>query len=90
MQNRKQYWCYINNSEEFKYIKKLPQIKYGNDWIEHFPEFPLVFNLDLRAISWSPFWVFDSNSSFPRHPDLFSELSFEEMKSQIFIYQLTL
>ena len=90
MQDRKQYWCYINNSEEFEYIKNLPQIEYGNSRLKHFPEFPIVFNFDLRGVSYTPFWVFGSDSSFPQCPDIFSELSFQEMKSQIFIYQLTL
>ena len=85
-----QYWCYINNSKEFEYTKNLPQIKYGNNRLEHFPEFPIVFNLDLRGEPYTPFWVFDSNSNFPQRPDLFPELTFEEMKSQIFMYQLTL
>ena len=90
MTDDKQYWCYINNSKELEYIKNLPQIEYGNYSIKHSPEFPIVFNLDLRGLSWTPFWVFDSDSNFPKRPDLFSELSFEEMKSQIFVYQLTL
>lgn len=90
MQDSDQYWCYINNSEEFEYIKSLPQVGYGDNRLKHFKEFPLIFNLDLRKVSWTPFWVFNSTSSFPQHPDLFSELSFEEMKSQIFMYQLTL
>ena len=90
MQDDRQYWCYINNSKEFEYIKNLPQVEYGNARLEHFPEFPIVFNLDLRGISYTPFWVFGSDSRFPQCPDLYPEFSFEEMKSQIFIYQLTL
>ena len=85
-----QYWCYINNSEEFEYIKHLPQIKYGDDRIKDCSKFPIIFNLDLRGVHCTPFWVFSSDSSFPQRPDLFPELSFEEMKSQIFIHQLTL
>ena len=85
-----QYWCYINNNEEFEYIKNLPQVEYSNVHIQHFPEFPIVFNLDLREAMCTPFWVFNSDSSFPQCPDLFSELSFEEMKAQIFIHQLTM
>ena len=85
-----QYWCYINNNEEFEYIKNLPRIKYGDDRIKDCSKFPVVFNLDLRGIRYTPFWVFDSALGFPKRPDLFSELSFEEMKSQIFIYQLTM
>lgn len=90
MTDDKQYWCYINNSEEFEYIKNLPQVEYGNSRFKHSPEFPIVFNLDLRGVSCTPFWVFGSDSSFPQCPNTFSELSFEEMKSLIFIYQLTL
>ena len=85
-----QYWCYINNSKEFEYIRNLPQVKYGNDRIKDYPEFPIVFNLDLRETVYTPFWIFNSDCSCPQHPDLFSELSFEEMKAQIFIHQLTL
>ena len=90
MQNSDQYWCYINNSEEFEYINNLPQVEYGNIRIKHSPEFPIIFNLDLRETSYAPFWVFGSDSGFPQCPNLFSELSFEEMKAQIFIYQLTM
>ena len=90
MQDSNQYWCYINNNEEFEYMKNLPQVEYGNARIQHFPEFPIVFNLDLREISRTSFWIFDSDRYFYPYPDLFHELSFEEMKSQIFIYQLTL
>ena len=85
-----QYWCYINNSEEFEYIKNLPQVEYVNYSIIHSPEFPIVFNLDLRGLHCTPFWVFNSDSGFPKRPDLFPELSFEEMNAQIFIYQLTM
>ena len=90
MQDSNQYWCYINNSEEFEYIKSLPQVGYGNAGIKHSPEFPVVFNLDLREMHYTPFWVFNSDSSFPQRSDVFPELSFEEMKSQIFIHQLTM
>ena len=85
-----EYWCYINNSEELEYIKNLPKVDYISNRLKHFPEFPVVFNLDLRGISHTPFWVFDSDSSFPQYPDLSTELSFEEMKAQLFIYQLTM
>ena len=85
-----QYWCYINNSEEFEYINNLPQVEYGDTRLKHFPEFPVIFNLDLRGVSLTPFWVFDSDSNFPKRSDLFIELPFEEMKAQIFLYQLTL
>ena len=85
-----QYWCYINNSEEFEYIKNLPQVDYIYSRLKHLPEFPCIFNLDLRGVSSTPFWVFDSDSSFPHCPDLYIELSFEEMKSQIFMHQLTM
>ena len=85
-----QYWCYINNSEEFEYIKNLPQVEYCNSRLKHFPEFPVIFNLALREVSCTPFWVFGSDSSFLKRPDLFSKLSFEEMKSQIFMHQLTM
>ena len=85
-----QYWCYINNSEEFEYIKNLPQVEYINSHLKHFPEFPIIFNLDLRRGSLNHFWVFDSDSNFPKRSDFFVELPFEEVKSQIFIYQLTL
>ena len=85
-----QYWCYINNSEEFEYIKNPPQVEYINSPLKHFPEFPRIFNLDLRRGSLNPFWVFDSDSTFPKRSDFFNELSFEEVKSQIFIYQLAL
>ena len=85
-----QHWCYINSSEEFEYIKNLPQVEYINSRLKHFPEFPIIFNLDLQKESLNHFWVFGSDSGFPQCPDLFIELSFEEMKSQIFIYQLTL
>ena len=85
-----QYWCYINNSEEFEYIKSLPKLKYADNYLKHFLEFPIVFNLDLRETMYTPFWVFNSDSSFPQCPDLYDELSFEEMKSQIFMYQLTM
>ena len=90
MTDNMQYWCYINNSEEFEYIKHLPQVAYGNELLQHFPEFPVVFNLDLRGEHFTLFWVFGSDSSFPLRPDIFTELSFEEMKSQIFIHQLTM
>ena len=90
MQDSNQYWCYINNNEEFEYIKSLHRVKYGNDCIKHFPEFPIVFNLDLRETMYTSFWVFNSDCSFPQYPDLYDELSFEEMKSQIFIHQLTM
>ena len=90
MQDRKQYWCYINNSEEFEYIKNLPQVEYINSRLKHFPEFPSIFNLDLQRRSLTPFWVFGSDSSFPKRSNFFIELPFEEMKTQIFIYQLTL
>ena len=90
MKDSEQYWCYINNNEEFEYIKNLPRVKYGNDRIKDFPEFPIVFNLDLRGAHCTSFWVFNSDSSFPQCPDLYDELSFEEMKAQIFIHQLTL
>ena len=85
-----QYWCYINNNEEFEYIKNLPQVEYINNRLKHFPESPSIFNLDLRRESLNHFWVFDSDSNFPKCSDFFIELSFEEMKAQIFIYQLTL
>lgn len=85
-----QYWCYINNSEEFEYIRSLPDLRYADSRLKHFPEFPIIFNLDLRRGSLKYFWVFDSDSGFPQCPNIFTELSFEEMKSQIFIYQLTL
>lgn len=85
-----QYWCYINNNEEFEYIKSLPQVEYINSRLKHFPEFPIIVNLDLRWASLSHFWVFGSDSGFPKCSDFFIELSFEEMKSQIFIHQLTL
>ena len=85
-----QYWCYINNNEEFEYIKNLPRIKYGDDRIKDCPKFPIVFNLDLRVAAWTPFWVFDLNSEVFQFHDVFPELSFEEMKSQIFIHQLTM
>ena len=85
-----QYWCYINISEEFAYVKNLSHVKYGNDRIKHFPEFPIVFNLDLRETVCIPFWVVNSGQDFYQHPHLYSELSFEKMKSQIFIYQLTM
>ena len=85
-----QYWCYINNSEEFEYIKSLPKVDYINNHLKHFPEFPIIFNLDLRWVSLIHFWVFDSDSNFPKCSDFFIELPFEEMKAQIFIYQLTL
>lgn len=90
MTDIKQYWCYINNSKEFEYIKSLPKVGYGDDRLKHFPEFPAVFNLDLRGVSLTPFWVFGSDSSFPQCPNTYIELSFEEMKSHIFVYQLTL
>ena len=90
MQDSDQYWCYINNSEELEYIKSLPKVEYGNSYLKHFPEFPIIFNLDLREVSSTPFWVFGSDSSFPRYPDLSTELSFEEMKAQLFMYQLTM
>ena len=90
MQDVDQYWCYISNSKEFEYIKNLPQIRYTDDHLKHFPEFPIIFNLDLRERFVNAFWVFGSDSSFPQSPDLTPELSFEEMKAQIFIYQLTL
>ena len=90
MQNSDQYWCYINNNEEFEYIKNLPRVKYGDDRIKAYPEFPIAFNLDLRAASWTPFWVFDLNSEVFEFHGVFPELSFEEMKSQIFIHQLTM
>ena len=85
-----QYWCYINNNEEFEYIKNLPQVKYINSRLKHFPEFPSIFNLDLRKRPLNQFWVFDSDSNFPKRSDFFIELSFEEMKAQIFIHQLTM
>ena len=90
MQIYDQYWCYINNSEEFEYIKSLPRVEYGDTILKYSPQFPIIFNLDLREGYITPFWVFGSHSSFPQSPDLFLELSFEEMKSQIFIHQLTL
>ena len=85
-----QYWCYINNSEEFECIKNLPEVDYISSHLKHSPEFPIVFHLDLRGVPWTPFWVFGSNSSFPQCPDSYAELSFEEMKAQIFVYQLTM
>ena len=85
-----QYWCYINNSEEFEYIKSLPKVDYINNHLKHSPEFPIAFHLDLRGIYWTPFWVLKADSSLSRHPELYPELPFEEMKAQIFIYQLTL
>ena len=90
MTDDKQYWCYINNSKEFEYVKTLPEVEYGNDRLKHSSEFPIIFNLDLREVPYTNFWVFGSDSSFSKRPDLYTELSFEEMKSQIFIYQLTL
>lgn len=90
MKNSDQYWCYINNNEEFEYVKNLSHVKYGNDHIKHFPEFPIIFNLDLRETVYTPFWIFNSDSSFPKFHDLYEELSFEELKAQIFIYQLTM
>lgn len=85
-----QYWCYINNSEEFEYIKRLPQVEYVNCHLKDFPKFPIVFNLDLRGALYTSFWVFGSASRLPKCANLYPELSFEEMKSQIFIYQLTM
>ena len=90
MQDNTQYWCYINNNEEFEYIKNLPQVGYGNSRLKHFPKFPMVFNLDLRKTSYTPFWVYSPDSRFFQFHNLYPELSFEEMKAQIFIYQLTL
>ena len=90
MQNNDQYWCYIHNSEEFEYIKNLPRIKYGDDRIKDCPKFPIAFNLDLRVAAWAPFWVFDLDSEVFQFTGVFPELSFEEMKSQIFIHQLTM
>ena len=90
MTDDKQYWCYINNNEEFEYIKNLPQVEYVNCHLKDFPKFPIVFNLDLRGIHRTPFWVLGSASRLPKCVNLYSELSFEEMKAQIFIYQLTL
>lgn len=89
MQND-QYWCYINNSEEFEYIKNLPRVGYGTRSIKDYPKFPIVFNLDLQEKGSTAFWVFDSNSRFFQFRGTYPELSFEEMKSQIFIYQLTM
>lgn len=90
MQAYEQYWCYINNKEEFEYIKNLPDVEYGNHSLKHCPKFPIVFNLDLRGISYTPFWVFGSDSSYPQCSNSIPELSFEEMKAQIFIHHLTL
>ena len=90
MQDSNQYWCYINNSEEFEYIKNLPHVKYGDVHLKDCPKFPLLFNLDLRVASWTPFWVFNPDSEVFQFHGVFPELSFEEMKSQIFMYQLTL
>ena len=90
MTNDIQYWCYINNSEEFEYIKNLPEVEYSNSRLKYFPEFPVVFNLDLGGALYIPFWVFGSDSTFLKCSASFIELSFEEMKSQIFIYQLTM
>ena len=85
-----QYWCYINNNEEFEYIKNLPRVKYRNVRIKDCPKFPIVFNLDLRAAFWAPFWVFNFNAEVFQFQGECPELSFEEMKPQIFIHQLTM
>ena len=85
-----QYWCYINNSKEFEYIENLPNVEYGDSHLRDFPEFPVVFNLDSQRVPYTPFWVFGSDSIFPQCPGSYPELSFEEMKSQIFIHQLTM
>ena len=85
-----QYWCYINNSKEFEYIENLPKVSYGDSHLEHPSEFPIIFNLDLRGLTSTHFWVFDSASSFSLRLEAYPELSFEEMKAQLFIYQLTL
>lgn len=90
MQDSNQYWCYINNSEEFAYIRNLSQVTYGNARLKDCPKFPLVFNLDLRVASWTPFWIFDPDCEVFQFHGVFPELSFEEMKSQVFMYQLTL
>lgn len=45
-----QYWCYINNSKEFEYIKNLPKVGYISNLLKHSPEFPIAFSLDLRGI----------------------------------------
>lgn len=90
MQSNIQYWCYINNREEFEYVKNLPDVEYGNNSLRYSPKFPVVFNLDLRGISYTPFWVLSPDSEVFQFHGVFPELSFEEMKAQIFIYQLTL